>query len=416
VIRERTTSTGEKRFDARFRGPDGRVRGKTFTTRRDARDWLARQRTDRSAGTWIDPARGRITFAQWWEQWWPTTVDLRASTRARDESYARSHILPAFGPTQLARIDHAGVQAWVAELRSKGLAPATVVKAAQILSKVMAAAVRDRAIPVDPTRGLRLPTIERPEMRFLNPTDVATLADAIDQRYRAFVILGAYSGLRLGELAGLRRDRLDLVRGQVNVVETLLEVDNRHSLGPPKTRAGRRAVPLPRTVVAELERHAAGIDPTRLVFTAPEGGPLRASLFRTRTWYPAVERAGLAPLRIHDLRHTAVALWIAAGASPKEIATRAGHTSVVTVLDRYGHLLPGYEDRVNDALDAMFETAEAAPLAEVRAMDARSTLPRAAGDDDRARHPSGLTRDDATWARRDSNPRHLPCKGSALAS
>ena len=97
-----------------------------------------------------------------------------------------------------------------------------------------------------------------------------------------------------------------------------------------------------------------------MVFPAPEGGPLRLSLWRRRTWAPAVEKAGVAPLRIHDMRHTAVALWIAAGASPNEIASRAGHTSVSVVLDRYGHLLPGSEDKVNDALDALVRASASA--------------------------------------------------------
>ena len=91
----------------------------------------------------------------------------------------------------------------------------------------------------------------------------------------------------------------------------------------------------------------------------PEGGPIRASLFRRRQWAPAVSRSGLEPLRLHDLRHSAVAFWIAAGASPKEVAARAGHSSVVTVLDRYGHLLPGTEERVTNVLDAMAREAEA---------------------------------------------------------
>ena len=97
-----------------------------------------------------------------------------------------------------------------------------------------------------------------------------------------------------------------------------------------------------------------------MVFPAPEGGPLRLSRWRRRTWAPAVESAELAPLRIHDMRHTAVALWIAAGASPNEIAARAGHTSVSVVLDRYGHLLPGSEDKVNDALDALVRSSASA--------------------------------------------------------
>ena len=144
-----------------------------------------------------------------------------------------------------------------------------------------------------------------------------------------------------------------------------MEVRGHHKIGPPKTKAGRRSVPLPRHVAVELERHAAHLSGDALVFPAPEGGLLRASLFRRRVWTPAVEAAGLSPLRIHDLRHTAVAFWLAVGASPVEVARRAGHASVVTVLDRYGHLLPGSEDTVTDALDRLAESVRPSPSAVV---------------------------------------------------
>jgi integrase len=84
------------------------------------------------------------------------------------------------------------------------------------------------------------------------------------------------------------------------------------------------------------------------VFTAEKGGVLRTSNFRIKVWLPAVRAAGLAPLRPHDLRHTAVALWIAAGANPKEVSVRAGHTSVSFTLDRYGHLFPGHDTELRD--------------------------------------------------------------------
>jgi integrase len=89
------------------------------------------------------------------------------------------------------------------------------------------------------------------------------------------------------------------------------------------------------------------------VFTAEKGGVLRTSNFRIKVWLPAVRTAGLAPLRPHDLRHTAVALWIAVGANPKEVSVRAGHTSVSFTLDRYGHLFPGHDAELRDRLDAM---------------------------------------------------------------
>src|SRR5215217_1472476 len=101
-------------------------------------------------------------------------------------------------------------------------------------------------IPRSPCRAIRLPRIEREEMRFLDPAEVARLAEAIGERYRALVLLGAYGGLRIGELAGLQRRRVQLLAGTVEVVEVAVEVSGRLHVGPPKTRASRRTVGLPR--------------------------------------------------------------------------------------------------------------------------------------------------------------------------
>jgi integrase len=197
------------------------------------------------------------------------------------------------------------------------------------------------------------------KMRFLTPAEIARLADAIRPSYRALVLVGAYGGLRIGELAGLRRSRVDLLRGTVEVAEIVTEVGGQLRVGPPKTRASRRTVGLPRAVVEELAAHlAAPAKPDALVFTAPKGGPLRVIAFRARIWRPATRTAGLDGLRIHDLRHTAVALWIAAGANPKEVAARAGHTSVSFTLDRYGHLYPESDAALRDRLDAIYSAGE----------------------------------------------------------
>jgi integrase len=221
-----------------------------------------------------------------------------------------------------------------------------------------------------PCDGQDLPESKRQEMRFLDSPQVAVLAGTMDARYRPLVLLAAYGGLRAGELFALRRHRLDLLRGKVDVAETVVEVRGELHVGPPKTDAGKRSVALRRSVVDVLTEHTAGLEDDDLVFPAPSGGMIRASLWRRRFWYPATIAAGFGNmvkddeggqhyegLRLHDLRHTAVALWIAAGASPKEIAVRAGHTSVSVVLDRYGHRLPGTEEKVTDALDAMARAA-----------------------------------------------------------
>ncbi|MGH8899305.1 MAG: site-specific integrase [Egibacteraceae bacterium] len=166
---------------------------------------------------------------------------------------------------------------------------------------------------------------------------------------------------RIGELAGLHRRRLDTLRGRIEVAEVVTEPRGRVQFGPPKTRAGHRIVPVPRTVVGQLVEHLAGFSgegPDGLVFPGRDGGVLRPAAWRQRVWRPAVERAGLTPLVPHELRHTAVSWWIADGADPKRIAVWAGHKSVRTILDLYGHLLDGDDEAFMTRLDARLVAAE----------------------------------------------------------
>jgi integrase len=355
---ERRVWSGKASYRARYRDPAGRERSKSFDRKADAERWLAEMEHGKARGLWTDPRLGRVRFADWLAAWWSTTTNLRPTTRARDETLLRLHALPRFGDMPLATIRQLEVRAWVAELSAEGLAPATVVKAYQLLGKVLAAAVDAGYLAQTPCRNVPLPKIEREEMRFLTPTEIVHVADVIHPRYRALVFVGAYGGLRIGELAGLRRGRVDLLRGAVTVAETVTEVKGKLFIGPPKTRAGRRTVGLPPFVVRELQAHlVAQGSPSSHVFTAPGGGPLRVPSFRARFWVPATRAAGLQGLRIHDLRHTAVALWIAAGATPKEVAVRAGHTSVSFTLDRYGHLYPESDTTLRDRLEALHATA-----------------------------------------------------------
>ena len=105
--------------------------------------------------------------------------------------------------------------------------------------------------------------------------------------------------------------------------------------------------------------------PEGLVFPAPEGGFLRPENFRNRSWLPAVKAAGVAPLRVHDLRHTCASLAIAAGGDVKVLQRMLGHASAALTLDRYGHLMPGQERSVADRLDEMARRATPAPSAPV---------------------------------------------------
>ena len=214
-IVERRLTDGSRAYLVRFRMPDGRQRSKQFKRKRDADAYVSLVEVDQLRGALLDPRLGRTTVAAWYAQWWPTVTNLRLSTRATDDQYFRKHVLPRFGEVALARLDRTALRSWVAELGDvdgADLAPATVHRIVQVFNKCLVAAVEDRLIAYNPLARLPLPRLERQEMRFLDHHQLALLADCIDERYRAFVLLGGYGGLRLGEMLGLRWRHVDFLR------------------------------------------------------------------------------------------------------------------------------------------------------------------------------------------------------------
>ena len=135
--------------------------------------------------------------------------------------------------------------------------------------------------------------------------------------------------------------------------------------GPTKTKAGHRTVTLPRRVITELEEHPTAYASTGLIFTSEEGTPVRVNNLRRRQWASAVERAGLAGLTFHDMRHTAVSLWVSAGASDLEVAKWAGHRSAAFTKSRYAHLFPEHGQALADRLDAFIAASTPMPAAAV---------------------------------------------------
>ncbi len=267
----------------------------------------------------------------------------------------RNHVLPHFGRRQLGSVTPTDVQAFVAHLEHKGLAPSTIRQAYLLVAGLFSSADSD-LIARSPCRGIKLPPKTRSEMRFLTGDEVLEVADAIAEPYRALVLTAAYTGCRLRELAGMRVNRLDLLRRTLTIAEALSDVQGQVRLSPPKTAAARRQVALPRFLADELATHL-GRWPAAAdgyVFTAPQAGPLRRTNFRRRDWLPAVRASVGEPLRLHDLRHTHAAMLIAQGEHPKVIQLRFGHSSIQVTLDRYGHLFEGLDEATADRLDAAF--------------------------------------------------------------
>jgi integrase len=388
---------GTTKWAARWRHPNnpgGKQKEKQFRDKDVARRWLVRMDAEAHGAMFAQPTNAqrprpfKEVITVWEETCW---TGLSPSTTARYGQIVRTYLLPEFGTTPITEMTREVVRRYFARLTRDGKAPGTVRKVHTVLSAIMSEAVELELLPANPCTRMRgLPTVRTEEPVFLTAEQVRTLAERTPSHYRLVVYMAAYTGLRAGELAALRRRDVDLLRGVVQVRQALKQLDGTDGPVFGGTKTGKtRTVTLPKFLRAMLTDHLAGPIPggvgaDALVFTSPEGGILRHGLFMRRVWYPTIKGdkkrkikaalpAELHGLRFHDLRHTCASLLIAQGAHPKIIQERLGHASITTTMNRYGHLFDGLDATLIDGLDAAHDEA-AKPSDNVR------QLPKAEGE------------------------------------
>jgi integrase len=358
------TAEGDREtIRARWTDPASREHSKTFARVIDAERFLTSLEDAKLRGAYVDPKAGKVAFSEWAERWYRTTAGLKPSTRHYYRQLLDNQVLPAFKSVSLAGIDRMAVREWIAALIDDGPGASRIRGAHAVLSMVLDSAVDANRLATNQAAGVRgLPRRPEVEMHFLTEVEVEHLAEAMDTRYSTLVRLGAYTGLRPGEILGLKVKRLNLVRGTARVAEALTEVNGKLTWGTPKTHE-RRTVRLPRFLCEEVGAYLASrpSGPEDLLFTAPRGGPIREHKLMERYFKPATKRTGLpTTLRMHDLRHTAASLLIREGASIKALQKQLGHKDAVQTLNRYGHLYPDELDSLADRLEQVHERARLA--------------------------------------------------------
>ncbi|WP_098017130.1 tyrosine-type recombinase/integrase [Streptomyces sp. b62] len=341
------------RFQARYPGPDGLMRSapETFPTQTDADRWLVRKEAEILDGRWKNPD-DKVLFGVYADAWFKER-DYAATTRERNGSALRLHVLPTFANVVLSEITTPQIRRWRAGLLESGVGEPTVTKAYQILRAIMNTAVDDEVIQRNPCRIKGAGAAKTAERPFLEVTEVFQLADAVPARFRVFILLAAFTGLRFGELAALQRHDVDLERRTVAVRRALAETRSDGILvKAPKSAAGVRTVAFPASLTESLAAHlAAYAEPGRtgLVFTGARGGQLRRNNFR-RLWLRALETTGLGDVHFHDLRHTGNTLAATGGATTRELMQRMGHSSVRAALI-YQHLVNGRDHAIAAHVD-----------------------------------------------------------------
>jgi integrase len=331
-----------------------------FRTRKDAERYLREQLVSLDAGTYMAPHK--LTVATYLaEQWLPAMQarGLRPSTLERYEDHVRCAITPALGGLPLQGLMPTHLNKLYGDLRTAGRAPKTIRNIHGVLSKALADAERWGLVGRNAARLADVPAVARPKLRVWSPEQTrAFLAAVANDRLFAAWLLAATTGMRRGELLGLRWEDIDLDNGVVRIAR--VRAGNQVVAGEPKTARGRRTLALDPTTVAALRQHrkrqteerlAAGphYADSGLAFTMPGGTPIHPNRFSL--WFRRhVQAAGLPAIRLHDMRHSYATAGLAAGVPPKVISERLGHATVAFTLDTYTSALPAMDKSAADVV------------------------------------------------------------------
>ncbi|CAN5337941.1 site-specific integrase [soil metagenome] len=350
-------TSGGRRYRVRYRKPDHKQTDKRgFRTKRDAELFLASVEVAKNSGRYIDPTRARVSIGDWMNKWVETRTDLRRSTFDRLEGVVRLHIVPSLGPIAIGDLTRFDAQLWASKLTATQ-SPGSVRKIVNVLSAGLQVAVDDGRIPANPASRLKMPRQSKKRKKFLTHQQVAELAATVDAKpagegYGLLVLVLAYTGLRWGELAGLRVRDLDFVRGRLDVHTTMVEVDGYMEESSPKDYE-ERSIPVPEFILEQLSIHVEDKTPADHVFVSSKSGSvLRNRTFRRGWFNDAAEQIGIPGLTPHELRHTCASLAVSAGANVKALQRMLGHSSAKETLDTYSDLFDEDLDSVAVALNA----------------------------------------------------------------
>jgi integrase len=367
-IRPRGPGAWELKFDVQSDTGERKTRYVTFHGgKREAQRKLTELLEQVNKGTFIDPSK--LTLAEFldrWEGWAATQVSAKTLERYRE--LLAHHVRPRLGSRaiqKLRTVDFAELYGTLQQPKPEGagLAPRTVGHVHRLLHRVFGHAVKWSVIGSNPIAAAEPPRVQRAEIEILAPEQIKAVLDALRGRpLYPVAVVGLATGMRRGEIAALRWGDVDLDGGKVRVERSLEQTNAGLAFKAPKTKAGRRAISVPPSIVAELRDHwrrqqeqrlALGVGKAGaedLVFARPDANPWPPDSL-TADWALTVRLLKLPKVTLHALRHTHVSQLIAAGLDVVTVSRRIGHSNPTVTLGVYAHLFGNTDDRAAAAVE-----------------------------------------------------------------
>ncbi len=335
-----------------------------FRTKKEAQEFLTETLAAIQGGVFREPSK--VTLGEFLtERWLPAReMAVRPSTYASYRGLVERHVIPELGHVQIQQLSPDHLDRFYALLVDRGLASKTVRNIHVLIHRALRDAVRKNLVPrnvADAADPPKLNRADRDEMKTWTPEQLREFFDGIaHHRLAAAYVLAATTGMRRGEVLGVRWRDLDFTARRLHVQQTVLSVEYKLTFGRPKTKRGERKIALDPETVRVLQRHGreqqrekallgAGYNDHDLVFAREDGAPVHPDYF-SQTFDRTVKRLELPKIRLHDLRHTHATLGLAAGVDAKVMSDRLGHATSAFTQDVYMHAIPAVEESAADQI------------------------------------------------------------------
>lgn len=355
---------GDGRWEARVSLGDGRRQSLFGRTQREAIEKLRALQRGQDQGIPIPTERHSVGeyLGSWLESSRPR---VRPRTWVRYEQLARVHA-GAIAKVPLAKLGPQHLDRLYAERLAAGAAPMTVRHLHALLHKAFDQAAKWGLVGRNVAQLVSPPRAPRHDMTTLDEDQVHTFLEAAaGERFEALYVVAISSGMRLGELLGLRWHDVDLERATAQIQQSVQFIGGRAVFMQPKTKKSRRQVQLTKAAIAALRRQraqqleerlaaAGGWMDLDLIFADEVGQPTKPDRVRWN-YRRTLARAGLRRIRFHDLRHTAATLMLGRGVHLKIASEMLGHSTIAITADLYSHVTPTMQREAAAALDAVLQ-------------------------------------------------------------